>query len=558
MAYVKSRLPDWLPGLSLILLGLLLYLPGIWDWPLSRAEAMYALIPKEMFESGQWLTPTLNGTRYLDKPPLFYWVNLLAYHLLGVSDRVARLPTLLIGLGEVWFTYMIGRRLLGTRPAWLGGFVLLTSVGFFTLHLQLLTDHLVTLGLVAAMCVVVYAEDHPTWRWAVLFQVSLAVGFLSKGFIGLAFPLLILAGYACLQRQPRLLLLAFDPRGCLVFLALTVPWFLIMEQNHPGFLQHHIVNEQILRFFGQRQPPDITPFPLPGFWLFLFLWLLPWGLLLPEGLYRFWQETASSESARRGRLLLLWAAIIMGFFSVSSTRIEYYSLPALPPLALVLGWRLARSLEASRDRSLPLALFFLGLLGLALLVLLPYLEQLCAANRREFYGMFPLIQPVARQASIWVPILALGGVVLGWRRPILAVSVYCMVALTLLFFTWKTLMILSPLLSDKLPGEYVRREAGPHDLVVMEAIEEFEYGASLAFYSGRPILMVQRRGLPQFPYPVPSQENYLITPEGLQQRWQEPARVFVLVDDVIQPEHFLPKGHLALKLPGKSLWRNRP
>ncbi len=558
MAYVKSRLPDWLPGLSLILLGLLLYLPGIWDWPLSRAEAMYALIPKEMFESGQWLTPTLNGTRYLDKPPLFYWVNLLAYHLFGVSDRVARLPTLLIGLGEVWFTYLIGRRLLGTRPAWLGGFVLLTSVGFFTLHLQLLTDHLVTLGLMAAMCVLVYAEDHPSWRWALLFQVSLAVGFLSKGFIGLVFPLLILAGYAWFQRQPRLLLLASDPRGWLVLLVLTIPWFLVMEQKYPGFLQHHIVNEQILRFFGQRQPPDITPFPLPGFWLFLFLWLLPWGLLLPEGLYRFWQETASPEGARRGRLLLLWAAIIMGFFSVSSTRIEYYSLPALPPLALVLGWRLSRSLEASRDRSLLLALFLLGLLGLALLALLPYLEQLCAANRREFYGMFPLIQPVARQASFWVPVLALGGVVLGWRRPILAVSVYYMMALTLLFFTWKTLMILSPLLSDKLPGQYVRREAGPHDLVVMEAIEEFEYGASLAFYSGHPILMVQRRGLPQFPYPVPSQENYLITPEALQQRWQGPARVFVLVDNVIQPEPFLQKGQVALKLPGKSLWRNRP
>jgi hypothetical protein len=248
----------------------------------------------------------------------------------------------------------------------------------------------------------------------------------------------------------------------------------------------------------------------------------------------------------------------MGFFSVSSTRIEYYSLPALPPLALILGWRLSQSLETSRDRSLPLTLFLLGLLGLALLVLLPYLEQLCAANRREFYGMFSLIQPVARQASFWVPVLALGGVVLGWRRPIFAVSVYCVMALTLLFLTWKTLMIISPLLSDKLPGEYVRREAGPQDLVVMEAIEEFEYGASLAFYSGRPILMVQRRGLPQFPYPVPSQENYLITPEGFRQRWQGPARVFVLVDDVIQPEPFLQKGQVALKLPGKRLWRSRP
>jgi hypothetical protein len=555
---LKPRLPDWLPGLSLIILGLLIFLPAIWDWPLIRAEAMYALIPKEMYEAGRWLTPTLNGARYLDKPPLFYWVNLIAYHLFGVSDRVARLPTLVIGLGEVWFTYLIGRRLLSTWSAWLGGFVLLTSVGFFTLHLQLLTDHLVTLALVAAIWVLVAAEDNPTWPWAVLFMVCLTAGFLSKGFIGIAFPLLILGFYAWFRRRPRLLYLALDPRGWLVFLVLTVPWFWAMERAYPGFLQHHIVNEQILRFLGRRYPSDIIPFPLPGFWLFLFIWLLPWGLLLPVALYRFWRQTAWPDQARRARLLLIWAATIMVFFSISSSRIEYYSLPALPPLALIVGWSLLQSLNASRDRSLPVALFLLGLLGLALLVLLPYLEQVCAANRREFFGMFPLLQPVARQVSILLPILALGGVVFGWRRPSVALSCYSAIALVLLFFTWKAMLALSPLFSDKIPGEYIRHHAGPHDLVIMEAIEEFEYGASLAFYSHHPILMVQRQGLPRFPYPVPPRENYLISPDGLRERWEGPAQVFLLVDDVIQPAPFLHKDQIVLKLPGKSVYRNRP
>jgi hypothetical protein len=232
----------------------------------------------------------------------------------------------------------------------------------------------------------------------------------------------------------------------------------------------------------------------------------------------------------------------MGFFSISSTRIEYYSLPALPALALVLGWRLAAALENPRDRSLPLALLCLGLLGLAVGVLLPYLEQICAANRREFYGMFPLIQPIARQVSLWVPMMALGGAVAGWRRPSVALGCYGLLALALLFFTWKTLTVLSPLLSDQLPGDLIRREAGPDDVVVMEAIEEFEYGASLAFYSGRRVLMVQRQGLPQFPYPVAAEENYLITPEALRELWGGPARVFLLIDDIIQPEPFLENG----------------
>ena len=558
MARLSPRLAAWLPGLSLALLGLLIFLPAVWNWPLIRAEGMYALIPKEMLTSGHWLMPTLNGTRYLDKPPLYYWLNLAAYYLFGVSDRVARLPTLGICLGEVWLTYLIGRRLLTTRAAWLGGVVLLTSVGFFTLHLQLLTDHLVTLALVAAVAVVVYAGDHPAWPWSVLFMVCLAVGFMSKGFIGLAFPLLILAGYAWFRRQPRLLTLALDPRGWLVFLVLTLPWFIAMEHAQPGFWRFHIMNEQILRFLGRREPPDITPFPLPGFWLFLFIWLLPWGLLLPYALFRFWRQTAWPDHARRGRLLLLWAAVIVGFFSLSSSRIEYYSLPALPPLALIIGWSLSQSLDTPRGRAMPFALLCLGILGLALLVLLPYLEQICAANRREFYGMFPLLKPVARQVSFWVPVLAFGGVILGWRRPRVALSFYGALALVLLFFTWQSLTALSPLFSDKIAGDYIRRQAGPDDLVVMEAIEEFEYGASLAFYSGRPILMVQRQGLPRFPYPVPSSENYLISPAGLKERWQGPHRVFLLVDDVIPPEPFWQTGRMDLQLPGKRLLQSRP
>jgi len=559
MTAATPRLPSWLPGLSLVLLGLALYLPVLWNYPLSRSEAMYALIPQEMFQAGQWLTPTLNGTRYLDKPPLFYWLNLAAYYLFGVSDRVARLPTLLVGLGEVWFTYLVGRRLLGDRAAWLGGFVLLSSVGFFTLHVQLLTDHLVTLTLVATMYVLLRYEDEPSWRWVALFQGALALGFLSKGLIGLAFPLLILAGYAWFRHQARLLLLALDPRGWLVFLALTVPWLWAMQQTHPGFFQHHLLNEQILRFLGRRYPPDIIPFSLPGFWLFLFIWLLPWSLLLPEGLYRFWRETGNPQGLdRRGRLLILWAAVILVFFSVSLTRIEYYSLPALPPLALILGWRVCRYLKTPRDRSLPLALLFLGLLGLASLMLLPYLEQLCAANRREFYGMFPLIQPIARQVTVWLPLLALAGVVAGWRRPALALTSASVMALVLLFFTWKTLLILSPLLSDKLPGEYLRREAGSQDLIVMEAIEEFEYGSSLALYSGHRILMVQRQGFPQFPMPVSAAENYLITPERLRELWTGPRRVFLLVDNIVPAEPFLENATLLLDMPGKRLISNRP
>jgi len=545
-------------GFFLLLMGLAVYLPVFWRVPLTRAEGMYALIPQEMLQSGHWLLSTLNGAPYLDKPPLLYWLNMLAYKVLGFSEMAARIPTLACTLGEIWLTYLIGRRLFTQRAAWLGGFVLLSSLGFFAHHLQILTDHLITLSLLASLYCLLRWQEEEDPRWSGGFYLALAGGFLSKGFIGLAFPLIISALYLWPRDRKSLYRLWFND-WALCLAGLMVAWFAVMEYHHPGFLRHQIFNEQIMRFLGRREPPDINPFSVKEFWIFLVIWLLPWTLLLPQALYRFWGEIRSrSGGMEQGSLLLIWAGVILGFFTLSSSRIEYYSLPALPALALVLGWRLDRILDASLDRSLIWPLLLMGVLGLGLLFLLPLLEEICGANRREFIGMFQLIRPLARDASYWIPGVTLLGVLAGWRYPRAAAGCYGALALMLCYFTFQTLMVLSPHLSDKIPGEFVRRQAGPQDLVVMESIEEFEYGASLAYYSGRRVLMVQRQGLPQFPLPVAPPANYIISPERLKELWTGPGKVFVLVDDATPAEAYLESGTPALKISGKRLLVNHP
>ena len=545
-------------GYFLLLLGLAVYLPPIFQVPLIRAEAMYALIPLEMVNSGNWLLATLNGAPYLDKPPLLYWLTILAYKIFGTAAWVARIPTLLCTLGEIWLTYLLGRRLFNPRAAWLAGFVLLSSVGFFALHLQILTDHLITLSLLASLyCLWRWHED-ATQRWVLGFYLAMAGGFMSKGFIGLAFPVLISGLFLWFRDRKSLFRLLFNPWGLAVLAAVSVPWLAAMEYVYPGFLQHHLFNEQILRFLGKRHPPDITPFSIPGFWIFLGIWLLPWTLLLPEALYRFWRDSRPGGAVLPGGrlLLLLWAAVILGFFTLSSSRIEYYSLPALPPLALVLGWRLNRCLDASFDRILVWPLLCIALLGLGLLFFIPHLEQLCGANRREFYGMFQLIEPVARQATYWIPGVAILGVLAGWRRARAATLSFSLLALLLCFFTLWTLVLLSPHLSDKIAGDYLRGHAGAQDMVIMENIEEFEYGASLAYYAGRRIMMVQRGGLPAYPYPVSPAENYLISPARLKELWESPAKVYLLVDDATPLEDYLQSANPVLPLQGKRLLAN--
>jgi hypothetical protein len=250
--------------------------------------------------------------------------------------------------------------------------------------------------------------------------------------------------------------------------------------------------------------------------------------------------------------------VVLGVFSLSETRIEYYSAPALPPLALLLGWRAARALASPGDRSLSLALLALGLISLGAALSVPVLDWLCAGNRREFLGIFPLVHPVARQVSFCLPPLALLGAWLGRRRPPLALAAYGILALVLLGFTFQVLIRLIPVRSDQAPGEYVRAHAGAGDVVVMESIEEFELGASLAFYAARPILMVQRHGLPRLLYPPHPRNNYLISASGLRELWAGPRRVFLLVD-VSQPlEPFLRDARIGWSGGDKRVLVNGP
>lgn len=547
-------------GATLVLVCVALYLPLFWQLPLLRSEAMYALIPQEMLETGSWLTPTLNGAHYLDKPHLLYWLSLVSYKLFGVSETSARVPTLAMTIGEVWLTYLIGRRLLGRVPAWLGGFILLSCIGFLVLHLQILTDHLITLSLLAALYCLLRWQQEPNRTWSTLFFLSLVAGFLSKGFIGLVFPVLIGLIYAWQLRDRNLVRLFLSPSGIALAMVLLAVWAVGSELANPGYLKFQIINEQIMRFLGRRHPPDVNSFTITGFWLFLGIWLMPWSFILPSALYRFWQITRPGREVEpAARLLVIWAGVILVFFTVSTSRLEYYSLPAFPALALILGWRLKRYLDTPGDRIIPWSLLALGCLGLSLLVLLPYLERVCVDNRREFAGMVAVLSPIAWRASWFIPAAALAGVGAGLlRRQRLAVACYGVLALGIAIFTFQSFAIMGPVLGDKQAGEYVRHHAAPQDILIMGPIEEFEYGASLRYYARRRILMVERNGLPQFPYPVDPASDYIISPKRLQELWQGPHKVFLLLDDATPPEPFLHGAAVALNLAGKRLLVNRP
>ena len=252
--------------------------------PLIRPEAMYAQIPLEMLESGDWLTPRLNSARYFDKPPLFYWINLIAYQIGGISDNSVRLATFGIGLGEVLATLVLGMLLFSRLTGWLAGLILLTCIGFFALHVQMLVDHLITLTLSWSIYFLWQWRRQQTTMSMAGFYLCLGLGVMSKGMIGFFFPLAIGGLFSLWTRDARFWRFFLNPYAWIALLAALLPWFGLMELHNPGFLKFHLVNEQINRFLGHRYPPDIRSFSLPGFWLFTLVWLMPWTPFLPAAL----------------------------------------------------------------------------------------------------------------------------------------------------------------------------------------------------------------------------------------------------------------------------------
>jgi 4-amino-4-deoxy-L-arabinose transferase-like glycosyltransferase len=529
------------------------------DVPLMRAEALYALIPLEMLCSGDWLTPTLFGVPYLDKPPLFYWLQGLALWAWGAGETTARLVNLGLALGEVWLTYRLGGLLLEPRAAWLGACALAASLGFFVFHLELLADHLITCWLLASICLWLKWLTRPGLALELGFFACLAGGFLSKGGIGLVFPLAIAGLGTLAARRPAGLALLGSLRGWALLGLILLPWLVVMELEHPGFFHHQVINEQLRRFLGQRHPPDIHPFSLGAFWLLFALWLLPWTPLLPGALARFAREEAARASAEPWRrVLLVWPAVVLGFFSLSASRVEYYSLPALPPLALVAGWRLERGLTTPNDGALAWSLLTLAAAAALPLVFLPNLEGLLAANRREFLGLSEALAPLVPLALAVLAGWGLAGGIAGLTCPRLAVVCYFGLALSLLTFSHQAILVLSPRLSDRLPGEWLRHHLQPEDVVVMETVEELEYAASLAFYAGRRAHIVVRGGLPQFPRAVTPEQSYLITPERLAELWRGSNRVYLLVDESAEPAEPWRQALPVWATAGKYLLTNRP
>lgn len=347
------------------------YLYGLGRLPfLGPDEPRYAQVGREMWARGDWVTPTLGGHVWFEKPSLLYWLEMLSYQLFGVSEGAARLGPALCGLLTVGLMFAAGRRDRDSVNGLWVGVVAATSLGLLAFARAASFDIVLTATVAAAMVCFWYAETTPakatgkrqqatgknyfwdavTWGrsrmfWQAAFYVCLGLATLAKGLAGLILPAGIIFFYFALRR-------AWPERdwwlsvlwGVPLMLATAATWYApVISRN--GW---HFVDEFFIQHHFARYTSNKFKHPQP-FWFFVPVMAalaLPWTPFIGAEIRDLlrWRKVATAQlSWDKGRVLawawLVWPVL---FFSLSGSKLPGYVLPALPGAAWLAGRQVAR------------------------------------------------------------------------------------------------------------------------------------------------------------------------------------------------------------------------
>jgi 4-amino-4-deoxy-L-arabinose transferase-like glycosyltransferase len=621
--------------LALIALWLVFYCSFTLFTPplLDDADSVHAEVAREILLRHDWVTLYANGIRYLEKAPMFYWSEALSMLAFGPTTAASRIPLAIAMLALVLLLEAFARRAFAsTRAGLYAGLITLSSFGMFIFSRINIPDVMVCFWLALALFAYYLTEqqERPSLLLCCLFDAALAFNILTKGLIGIVFPVAIVLIHLLLTRGLRgtlKRLLQFHPiASTTTLLVIAVPWHILIAlanptQGHPGGVSlvnghwqvplptdgnvhgwtwFYFVNEQILRYLNLRVPRDYDTVPLALFWGLCLIWLMPWSAFLFHAIARalplraaaFRQRLRTRTLAtveRTNLLLILWAALPLLFFSLS-TRQEYYVLPSLPPLILLIAALLAEAshpvLATFTHKSLSRlawALFVIGTIAagacVVILVLVKHvtpsgdLASLLQQNPGNYalsFGHF-LDLNLKAMAMFRAPLACAAlGIYFGTllhsllrssRKPHAATLALAVGAFVFLFAAWLGLVTFSPTLTSYQLAQAIAPQLTPHDLIVLHG--EYEAGSTLGFYLRRNDLHILEGRSSNLWYGsfFPDAPKIFETRESLAAKWLGPQRIFLWEDphDADRPILKLPQPvYTIANSGGKYILSNQP
>jgi 4-amino-4-deoxy-L-arabinose transferase-like glycosyltransferase len=580
---------------------------------LDDADATHAVAAQYMARSGDWVTLKVDGIRYLEKPPLPYWLAAADYHLFGFNVFATHLPLSLGVLGLAILAWAWARRAYGDRAAFYAALSILTSVGVFLFTRIFIPEVLLTLLLAFAFYnfLIGLEDEKPSrfyWTWAALGLAMLAKGLVSPVFFFLAaVPYLLFTGDWRRWREFRL------ASGLLLFFVIAAPWHILAGLRNPGaghpvgnipavgnvhgFFYFYFINEQVLRFLGKRYPVDYNQLPFFLYWSLHLVWLFPWSIYLPVVLRRAWAartrwDFVSARSAlfrvRTNLLLTIYAAVILLFFSLSTNQ-EYYTFPVYFPLLLLTAGALAgEEAEISSSRWLTAGQAFLVGIGFVAAVALGYglwsSRSLPSASdigallaHRDVAGytlsmahLFDLTGPSFAALRLPAGLAAVGlllGPITAWvlrrqRHHFEATVSVAFTSAVFLIAAHIALVRFEPMLSSRAMADTINHIAPRGTDATLILYGDVADGSSLLFYTQRQALLVNGRlSSVLWGSNYPDAPRVLISDHDLLALWGAGPRRFLFVpgDARAHVNGLLGKRvYLLQELSDKALFTDRP
>ncbi len=577
--------------LILLTLAGLIYLPTLLAPPhlMDDVDGVQAQIARNMLDSGDWVTARLDGVAYLEKSPLKYWLMACSYAVFGVHDWAARVPVAAGILALVALIYFMGCWAFSEKAGFYAALALSSCIGLFLFTRILIPDILLTLTIALALWGMLRALDAEEQRprmWAAVMAAAMGTGMLLKGLIALVFPvgagvLHLLLSQQLFKRETWRRLRPFS--GTALILLIAAPWHVIATLRNPpyfdftmhsgpgqyrGFFWFYFFNEHILRFLNLRWPRDYNTVPRHLFWLLHLVWFFPWsawiGKLVKLG-YR------GEGRAERTRLLALcWIGTVMGFFTFSTTQ-EYYSMPAYPAMALLLGVAIAASVPYAARIVAAVATLALA----AIVFILANVWSLPApgdisqalAQHPEMYTLsmghmgdltlasFAYLRPPLILAGIAFALGALAG----WRYKALRTEIGLALMMVLLLNAARIAMqTFDPYLSSQPLAESIRRS--PKGTVIFG--DQYYTFSSVFFYADlkQALLLNGRYQNLEYGSYAPGAPNVFLNDTELSARWNQPELYYLVLEGpkVEGVERLLGKTalHLVKESGGKYLFTN--
>jgi len=553
-----------------------------------------------MADSGDWVTLKMDGIPYYEKDPLMYWMVAASFKVLGPTEFAARLPIALSAVLAVLAACAIGSLMFGPRAGFYTGLVMTTCVGPFLFTRIVIPDILLTALISWAIYFFLRGMESSRPRSPAYlgFYAACALAFLTKSMIGIVFPASIVLIYLLVTRQAARLKQAKPVLGCALVIAIALPWTILAGIRNEHFLWFHYVNEQVYRYLGKRFPRDYDTVPLVVFYGLHALWLFPWTVFLPASLvYLPRKLTRLSRDERFTLLLVIWILIVIGFFSFS-TRQEYYTLPAIPALALLCG-RVLFDLERGNAADNRVIGSRLALISVRTGVWLVALIGLCsvaasiavlwitrgvdlngdissALSRNPDYYALSLghifdLTPRALGAALRAPVLGAGLALFAgglaslvfFRRHRLLWSSLTLAAMMVVIFYWahESMKVFEPYLSSRALADRISARCEPEAMIVING--EYESGSTLSFYTRQPVYMLGHRSSNLwFGSYLKDAPMRFFDDDTFREAWGGPRRIYLDTDadDEDQVRRLLGSSSIydVLRSGNKVLLSNRP